>query len=274
MKVLSFAVVLVAMASAEVLAQQAEPVSYIVHTRQQTPATRVIAAADSITTPVEPLEGLTPDQIAIVEKLNRANGARLKRLKTVVLPTTWVGDELAYSPFPQEYPWATDKPKALVVDQGAQAFAAYEYGRLVRWGPVSTGQYGQTPSGLFNLSWRSRGHHSSIDPSWYLPWYFNFIPSRGIAFHQYSLPGVAASHGCVRMLERDAVWLFDWGEAPQRGVKGTPVVVLGCPDSSKQWQGADFLQRGIELPTVPSASTMECRGYSGATAATQRRTIR
>jgi hypothetical protein len=268
LKLLSCLLALVAMASAEAIAQQAEPVSYILHTRPQTPAKRIATVADSLTTPADPLEGLTPEQIAIVEKLNRANGARLKRLQTVVVPATWVSDELAYSPFPQEYPWAADKPQAMVVDQGAQAFAAYEYGRLVRWGPVSTGQYGQTPSGLFALSWRSRGHHSSIDPTWYMPWYFNFIPSRGIAFHQYSLPGQAASHGCVRMLERDAVWLFDWG------VKGTPVVVLGCPDPSKPWQAADFLQSGIQLPVVPPASVMECRGYSGATAATPRRTIR
>jgi lipoprotein-anchoring transpeptidase ErfK/SrfK len=215
-----------------------------------------------------PLEGLTAAQLAIVEKLNRANTPRLKRMKTVVMPATWSDDELAYSPFPQEYGWAGDKAQAIVVDQTAQAFAAYEHGRLVRWGPVSTGSAGQTPAGLFNLSWRSRGHRSSVNRSWYLEWYFNFIPSRGIAFHKYSLPGQAASQGCVRMLERDARWLYGWG------TKGTPVIVLGCPDGAKQWQDAWFLQSGVVLPDEPSKVTRDCRGYAGATPATQRRTIR
>lgn len=232
----------------------ATPISYIVHERGQSA--------------VNPLEELTSEQLAIVEKLNRVNAARLKRMKKVVVPATWSNDELSYSPFPQEYRWAADKPKAIVVDQTAQAFAAYEHGRLVRWGPVSTGSEGQTPAGVFNLSWRSRGHRSSVDPSWYLEWYFNFIPSRGIAFHKYSLPGHAASHGCVRMLERDAQWLYEWG------TKGTPVAVLGCPDSAKQWQDASFLTSGVVLPDAPSPVTQDCRGYSGAAAATQRRTIR
>lgn len=242
---------------------RAQQISYVIHER-----TTVAKAAES------PFDALTPEQLGVLEKLNRVDAARLKRLKTVVVPAYWTPDENAYSPFPQEWVWAADKPKAIVVDQVAQAFGAYEYGRLVRWGPVSTGSYGQTPSGLFHLSWRSRGHRSSVDPSWYLEWYFNFIPSRGIAFHKYSLPGQAASHGCVRMLERDSQWLFTWGDAPRKGVKGTPVLVLGCPDRNKQWHSASFLQQGISLPDVPSDSVMNCQNYSGSTPATQRKTIR
>lgn len=239
-------------------------ISYVVHTREKQPA------AES----PDPTAGLTPQQLSILEKLNRVDAARLKRQPMVVLPEKWVDDELAYSPFPKEYAWAADKPKALVVDQVAQAFAAYEHGSLVKWGPVSTGDSGQTPSGLFNLSWRSRGHRSSIDPSWYLEWYFNFVPSRGIAFHKYSLPGRAASHGCVRMLERDSQWLFDWGEAPRRGTKGTPVLVLGCPTAAKLWHATDMLEQGIALPDSPETLTMNCTAYSGATSATPRKTIR
>ena len=238
-------------------------ISYVVHTR----AKKAAGLPD-------PTDGLTPQQLSILEKLNRVNVARLKRLPMMVMPATWVDDELAYSPFPQSYEWAADKPKALVVDQVAQAYAAYQYGSLVHWGPVSTGDNGQTPSGLFNLSWRSRGHTSSVDPSWYLEWYFNFIPSRGIAFHKYSLPGRAASHGCVRMLERDAQWLFEWGEAPRTGAKGTPVLVLGCPGPVKEWHATDFLENGIALPGSPETLTMNCSGYAGATSATQRKTIR
>jgi hypothetical protein len=259
-KVFPYAFLLVSLSAFDVRAQQIE---YVIHNR---------TGAEN--TAASPLDALTPEQIGVLEKLNRVNAARLKRLSTVVIPATWTEDENAYSPFPQEWLWAADKPKAIVVDQVAQAFGAYEYGRLVRWGPVSTGSYGQTPSGLFHLSWRSRGHRSSIDPSWYLEWYFNFIPSRGIAFHKYSLPGQAASHGCVRMLERDSQWLYVWGDPPRKGVKGTPVVVLGCPDRNKQWSTASFLEQRVLLPDVPPSSVMNCTNYAGSTPATQRKTIR
>jgi lipoprotein-anchoring transpeptidase ErfK/SrfK len=220
------------------------------------------------------LDGLTPEQRGILEKLNRADRGRLARLGAVVIPAAWQDDELAYSPFPQTYAWAADKPQTIVVDQVAQAFGAYEHGRLVRWGPVSTGEGGKTPAGVFQLSWRSRGHRSSVDPSWYLEWYFNFIPAQGIAFHKYSLPGRAASHGCVRMLERDAQWLFDWGTAARSGAPGTTVVVLGCPDSTKVWQAENFLRTGISLPASPETAKRTCVGYSGAASASYRKTVR
>jgi lipoprotein-anchoring transpeptidase ErfK/SrfK len=294
-------ILLMAVASAEAMAQSTpspEPidppviagpagVSYRIHPRPPatpkaktktiaTPApdAMLLGEAAAASEPRFALDTLTESQLSILEKLNRVNAGGLKRLDRVVAPATWVDDELAYSPFPQTYRWAADKPKAIVVDQVAQAFAAYEYGTIVRWGPLSTGGTGQTPSGLFNLSWRSRGHYSSVDPSWYLPWYFNFIPSRGIAFHHYALPGRAASHGCARMLERDAQWLFEWGEPGQRGTKGTPVLVLGCPDPSKPWRSDDFLKSGIELPENPDPSQYECAGLMGSALATQRRTLR
>jgi hypothetical protein len=259
-KVLSHVLLLFTLSVFDARAQQ---IDYVVHTR-----------AGAAQTAASPLDALTAEQIGILEKLNRVNASRLTRLKTLVVPAMWIEDENAYSPFPQQWAWATAYPKAIVVDQGAQAFGAYEYGQLVRWGPVSTGSLGQTPSGLFHLSWRSRGHNSSIDPSWYLEWYFNFIPSRGIAFHKYSLPGQAASHGCVRMLERDAQWMYQWGDPPRKGVKGTPVVVLGCPDRNKQWHAASFLQQGISLPDAPPESVMNCTNYAGSTPATQRKTLR
>jgi lipoprotein-anchoring transpeptidase ErfK/SrfK len=251
--------------------------SYLIEARRPpTGVQRVSTAAttDAGTSARLNFASLSVSQRGVLEKLNRVDSSRLSKMAAVVVPTTWSDDELAYSPFPLTYAWAMDKPKTIVVDQAAQAFGAYEYGELVRWGPVSTGEGGKTPSGLFHLSWRSRGHRSSVDPSWYLEWYFNFIPARGIAFHQYALPGRAASHGCVRMLQRDAQWLFDWGEARSKGNTGTTVIVLNCPDSARAWQTGDFLTRGVTLPENPESRMQECSGYSGATAASHRKAIR
>jgi hypothetical protein len=90
-------------------------------------------------------------------------------------------------------------------------------------------------------------------------WYFNFDNRGGLAFHQYSLPGRPASRSCIRLLERDAQWLFHWGDQwtlDDRGTSiiapGTPVLILGRFDfdSPPPWQSLAFLSSPIELPRL------------------------
>jgi hypothetical protein len=99
---------------------------------------------------------------------------------------------------------------------------------------VSTGRkQSPTPEGSFNLTWRSRQRHSTDNEDWLLEWYFNFVNARGVSFHLFDLPGYPASHACVRLLLRDAKWIYEWGEPwtldDHRKMKtaGTPVVILG-----------------------------------------------
>ena len=170
--------------------------------------------------------------------LNRRDKAHLLRANPptpgLLVPETWATDVLAYSPFPADWPAMASAPKALVVSQPLQAFAAYEHGHIVRWGPVSTGrQQSPTPEGSFNLTWRSRKRRSTENDEWMLEWYFNFVNARGVSFHLFDLPGYPASHACVRLLLRDAKWIYEWGESwtldERRQLKtaGTPVVILG-----------------------------------------------
>ena len=107
-------------------------------------------------------------------------------------PVTWLEDPLAYSPFPRTWPAAEPHAKAIVVHQAMQAFGAYEGGRLVRWGPVSTGRRETpTPEGAFNLTWRARSRRSTDNEDWLLEWYFNFVNERGVSFHLFDLPGLS-----------------------------------------------------------------------------------
>src|SRR3982751_2991278 len=46
-----------------------------------------------------------------------------------------------------------------------------------------------------------------------MAWHFNFENALGLAFHEYTLPAKPDSHGCIRLLQRDAKWLYEWGEA-------------------------------------------------------------
>lgn len=202
---------------------------------------------------------LGPDRLALVEKLNRADAAHLRRLPVLVIPASG-DDELRHSPLPLTYGWAGGYPKAIVVHLPSQVFGAYERGSLVRWGPVSSGRPTDlTPAGLFELTWKSRGHRSSVDPDWFMRWYFNFHRKRGLAFHQHPLPGRPASHACVRLLDRDARWLFEWGEGQgldKRGnvvTPGTPVLILGQYDfdAPPPWHSLDWLAQGVSLPEAP-----------------------
>jgi hypothetical protein len=175
-----------------------------------------------------------------------------------VVPSEW-REELAHSPFPASYPAAAATPKLLVVDRASQAFAAYEQGRLVRWGPVSSGRRARpTPSGTFHLNWRSRSRLSTLSGEWRLNWYFNFHNLRGLAFHEFDLPGVPASHACVRLLARDAKWIHDWGQGwtlDARGQlvePGSPVIILGRYDfnAPPPYQSLAHFTTPIALPAA------------------------
>ncbi|MEX2261535.1 MAG: L,D-transpeptidase [Bryobacteraceae bacterium] len=222
--------------------------------------------AYSIEKPAIMQNRLRADQVALLEKLNRADRRHLARQRELVVPSRWDLDELEYSPLPIDYPWAERYGKVLVVHVPSQVFGAYENGRLTRWGPVSTGKAStQTPAGLYRLNWKSEGRHSSVNPSWYMPWYFNFHARVGMALHQYSLPGHPASHACVRMLERDARWLYAWGEEWRKGEDGeliehgTPVLILGhYPFGEKPvWRSKEWLGKRIALPARPFSELTE-----------------
>lgn len=79
----------------------------------------------------------TEAQLALLEKLNRADVEHLSRLNILVVPDRWDAGDLDYSPLPLQVPELIPHPKALVVHQPIQVFGAYEKGQLVRWGPVS-----------------------------------------------------------------------------------------------------------------------------------------
>lgn len=173
-------------------------------------------------------------EIALLEKLNRADAAHMRRLPHLVVPTTW-RPEIDFSPFPATYEAAAATAKLLIVDQPSQSFAAYEYGQQVYWGPISSGRQSKpTPSGVFNLNWRARSRTSTLSGEWRLNWYFNFQNLRGLAFHEFDLPGLPASHACVRLLSRDARWVYNWGQSwtldakGQLEATGTPVMILGA----------------------------------------------
>src|SRR5690606_18476697 len=90
-----------------------------------------------------------------------------------------------------------------------------------------------TQTGLSFANWKKEEHISTVDDEWLLRWNVNIRNEKGIGWHQYSMPGHPASHSCLRLLERDARWLYDWvdewilDENEQLLAHGTPVIVFG-----------------------------------------------
>ena len=181
-------------------------------------------------------------EIAIA--VNRTDKAFFAKMDSVIIPTDRSGDIAFYLPFPVEVPYLVDVDKMLYFSYPTQTFAAYENGILTYTGPTNMGRKkDQTPKGLFFTNWKAEETISTFDDEWKLLWNFNIENKKGVGFHQYDLPGYPASHSCLRLLEKDAKYLYEWADqwvlVDDENVKfkGTPVIVFGSYnfDAPKPW---------------------------------------
>ncbi len=179
------------------------------------------------------LKRLSKSELEIVLLLNRVDAATLNRLDTLVVPVPLDTDRMAYSVFPTELTPLRQVKKMVLLAYYPEVFAAYENGRLVRWGPTSMGKKSTpTPTGLFSCNWKSLESISSIDESWKLKWNFNVWNKGGVGWHEFQMPGHPASHACVRLQEADAKFLYNWADQwilkdGALAAQGTPVLIFG-----------------------------------------------
>lgn len=118
-------------------------------------------------------------------------------------------------------PRATGDAKRVEVLLDRQLALYIENGQVARTLHISTGQSGfATPTGTYRIT-RRYTRDWSVPYSVWLPWAQYFVG--GVAFHEAaSVPVTPASHGCVRLPNGDAQWLYD------RTPVGTQVIVLGA----------------------------------------------
>ncbi|OIV41294.1 L,D-transpeptidase [Flavobacterium johnsoniae] len=180
----------------------------------------------------------------IVYALNRTDKANFKKLDSVVVPADFSGDLVYYLPFPLHVNALEEVSKIIIFSYPTQTFAAYENGELVYTGPTNMGRKKDpTPTGLFFTNWKAEKTTSTFNDEWDLKWNFNIENKLGVGFHQYELPGYPASHSCLRLLEKDAKYLYKFADEwilkdkENVKVKGTPVVVFGSYDfdGPKPW---------------------------------------
>lgn len=184
--------------------------------------------------------------------LNRIDFAHRYAVTSLVVPRDSWSSFLQLAPFPIQVESLIDIEKIVVFSYRLHAFAVYDHGTLLRWGPTSMGKKSTpSPTGLFSVNWKKKLAISTVDPSWKLPWNVNIHNTMGIGWHQYALPGYHASHGCLRLLMEDAEWLYDFAETPKFTTKrkirmfGTPVVVVDQTDFiTKPWLAASSVSQG------------------------------
>jgi len=183
-------------------------------------------------------------KIQIITAINRTDKSNLSKLDSIVIPSDFDGDIVYYLPFPLEVDYLKDVSKILIFSYATQTFGAYENGMLTYSGPTNMGRKkDKTPTGLFYTNWKAEKTTSTFDDEWELKWNFNIENKLGVGFHEYELPGYPASHSCLRLLEKDAKFLYTWADqwiladAENVKVKGTPVVVFGSYtfDEPKPW---------------------------------------
>lgn len=183
-------------------------------------------------------------KLYIAYAINRTDKANIAKMDSVVIPNDFSGDLVYYLPFPIHVSALEEVSKVLIFSYPTQTFAAYENGELVYTGPTNMGRKKDpTPTGLFFTNWKAEKTTSTFNDEWDLKWNFNIENKLGVGFHQYELPGYPASHSCLRLLEKDAKYLYKWADewvlkdSENVKVKGTPVIVFGNYnfDGPKPW---------------------------------------
>jgi len=169
-------------------------------------------------------------QREMIFAINRIDPTRVRAKTNLVIPDTLLEDINAYSPFPKNMEILNTIPKTVLIAQRIQAFALFENGKLVKWGPISSGKRTTpTPNGLHYGNYKAREKISTVDEAWKLPYYFNFMNFEGVGVHQYSLPGYPASHACVRLKMDDAQYIYDWAKQWELNSNGQKIVKNGTP---------------------------------------------
>ncbi len=183
-------------------------------------------------------------QLQIALAVNRTDSSNFIKMDSVVIPDDFSGDIVYYLPFPLSVTYLKPINKIIFFSYPTQTFATYEKGALTHTGPTNMGRKNATtPTGLFNANWKAEKTTSTFNDEWELLWNVNIENKEGVGWHQYALPGYPASHSCLRLLEKDARFLYNWADQwivsgnDSVLVNGTPVIIFGTYnfDAPKPW---------------------------------------
>lgn len=166
--------------------------------------------------------------------------------KTVIIPAQ---EALSYVKPSKNILGESTGVKKITVDLSTQHLYAYEGDQVVMDFPVSTGKWGRTPTGNFNIWVKLRYtkmEGGSGSDYYYLPnvpyvmFFSGENASRGAGYgihgtYWHNNFGHPMSHGCINMKIEDAGKIFAWADPPTTGWTnpvtaenpGTDIVIYG-----------------------------------------------
>ncbi|MEG2079197.1 L,D-transpeptidase [Chryseobacterium sp.] len=203
----------------------------------------------------------TAEQRYSILALNRIDSKFRRSADTLVIPAKIDSTLMSYSPFPIQLDVLNDVKKFVIFSYPIQAYGVYSNGNLVKWGPTSMGKKtAQTTRGLTFANWKKKLAISTVKSEWKLPYNFNIHNLGGIGWHEYELPGYPASHSCLRLLRKDAMWLYSYADTwilnpggATTKAKGTPVMVFG----DYKWGGQKPWRKLLSDPNANNISVEE-----------------
>ncbi len=174
-------------------------------------------------------------QRALVMHINRLN-IRLHPGMRIAIPHNLNASIMDHAPFPKQISPPGRKLVYISIHPDVLAWGAYsEQGGLVRWGPA-VGARGYCPdvkrsckTSLGKFSVYRKGGSRCASSKYPVgkggaPMPYCMFFNGGYAMHgSYDVPGVNASHGCVRMFIPDAQWLNQEFIADERNVAVTVI---------------------------------------------------
>ncbi len=132
-------------------------------------------------------------------------------------------------------------PQFILIDVGQQCLGLYAYGRLIYQFPISSGRNG-TPARKFVISSKEQDHYSSKYDNAWMPYSLRLFGDYFI--HGGILPSYAASHGCVRMIYENAVFVYNWTKV------GTPGEIVNRTAPKQKDVVPDEQRTDIEGPDI------------------------
>lgn len=162
------------------------------------------------------------------------------------------------SPKPKQVLGDSNVDKKIYVDLSTQMLYAYQGENLIYSFLISSGKWGKTPTGVFDIWSKFRyikmsGGSVALHTYYYLPnvpyvMFFSnneIAASRGFSLHGtywHSNFGTPMSHGCVNMKTSEAALIYEWADPiipeGKNSVRsspdnpGTQVIIYGKPPAS------------------------------------------
>jgi L,D-transpeptidase catalytic domain len=125
-------------------------------------------------------------------------------------------------------------PQFILIDVGRQCLGLYVYGKLIHLFPISSGKNG-TPAREFSILSKEEDHYSSKYDNAWMPYSLRLFGDYFI--HGGILPSYSASHGCIRMIYENAVFVYNWVKI------GTPGEIINRTASNQIGIPGEIIKR-------------------------------